>query len=236
MKRLAFALLVLFGITGNGWGLTYTGAISVGAGLYGQASWESGATLSWIVTFIDDQDMSVWKYEYTFTVLERSPSHEIIEVCSGNNGFAATKIIDSTNPSGNSENPELGTYEPGGSNPDMLGNIYGIKWDSSDELLSSTWTLVTGSAPMWGDFYAKGGRTGGVWNVAYNTGFGHDTDALIGNGNAFDAANNWAWVLVPDSEDPLAKQQPVPEPGTVLLFGGGLLGLAVLRRWLTGQQ
>ena len=56
---------------------------------------------------------------------------------------------------------------------------------------------------MWGNIYARDGvgdvPNDGTFDVyAYNTGFQATTSAVIGNGNAYDQTNGYAWVLVPD--------------------------------------
>lgn len=235
MKKFFFALLLVAVISGSAWGLTYTGSITSGDGLFGTAAWSTGASLSWVVVY--DVDSNLWTYTYTFSVDRKSPSHEIIEVSSGDTPFTSVNIKDYTGIGGTGEIEGPKTFTPGdgNSNPGMPGNIYGIKWDSSPNGLSDTWTLVTDRQPMWGDFYAKDGKDNGSNVIAYNTGFGHDTDALIGNGNAFDATNGRAWALVPDTDGGAPPQEQVPEPGTVLLIGGGLLGLALFRGRKAGR-
>ena len=223
MKRFFFALLMLVGISGSAWGLAYTGSISSGDGLYGTAAWSSNASLSWLVEY-DEYD-NLWTYTYTFSVKRKSPSHEIIEVSSGDSPFTKDNIYSATQ---GYEGPK--TYTSGGSNPNMPGDLFGIKWDLGGEGMTDKWTLVTDRQPMWGDFYSKDGKDGGAWVLAYNTGFGHDTESTIRNGNAFDAETGWAWALVPDTDGGVPPQEQVPEPTTFLMFGGGLLGLALFGR------
>jgi hypothetical protein len=236
MKKFFFALLLLLGFSGSAWGLTYTGSISNGNGLYGTAAWSSNALLSWLVAY--DAETNLWTYTYTFSVNGKSPSHEIIEVSSGDSPFTSDNIKDYTGIGGTGAITGPGTFTPqdGNSNPGMPGNIYGIKWGSdSASGFTDTWTLLTDRQPMWGDFYSKDGKDCGAWVLAYNTGFGHDTESAIGNGNAFDQATGWAWALVPDSESTIPPQEQVPEPGTIMLLGGGLLGLAIFRGRRAGR-
>ncbi len=235
MKRFFFALLLLVGISGSAWGLTYTGSIGSGNGLYGTAAWSTNASLSWLVAY--DADTNLWTYTYTFSVNGKSPSHEIIEVSSGDTPFTSDNIKDYTGIGGTGaiDGPDTFTPGDGNSNPGMPGNIYGIKWDSSADGTTDTWTLVTDRQPMWGDFYAKDGKDNGSFVIAYNTGFGHDTETAIGNGNALEATTGWAWALVPDTDGGGPPQEQVPEPTTFLLLGGGLLGLALFRGRRTGR-
>lgn len=208
------------------WAVPYTGSItSTGdnGGLYGSDGWGEGAILSWTVSY--DPATMWWTYEYTFTVPRKSPSHEIIEVSSGDDPFTEDNIIGATQ---GYEGPK--TYTADGSNPNMPGDLYGIKWDSGSEGMTDMWTLVTDRAPMWGDFYSKDGTDDGINVIAYNTGFGHETDAVIGDGNAYQATTGWAWALVPDTDGGAPPQEQVPEPATILLLGGGLLGMAFFGR------
>jgi hypothetical protein len=234
MKKIIFTIILLLGAYGNVWGLSYTGSISSDNGLYGTASWSEDATLSWVVVY--DPDTMWWTYTYTFSVTNKSPSHEILEVSSGDNKFTEDNLIDYSNIVGAEADPVLGVFSTGGSNPGLPGDIYGIKWDSAGNGFIDTWTIVSDRAPMWGDFYAKDGTDGKdaagnqIWVYAFNTGFGNDTGSPIADGNAYDVTNGWAWVLVPDSEIGIPPQEVVPEPGTLLLMGGGLMGLAFFGR------
>jgi hypothetical protein len=104
--------------------------------------------------------------------------------------------------------------ENGGLGP---GDIFGIKWGTDNGPTTLAITIITDRAPMWGDFYAKDGEYSGQKQYAYNSMFGSDTNAPIGNGN------NGGWVLVPDTT-------VVPIPSAVWLLSSGLIGLVGLRR------
>ncbi len=144
-------------------------------------------------------------YSYEFVAPGPALSHFELEI-SGN--FTESDILDISPGSYEIDVFSAGPSKPGWPEGEALHAIkfYDISGESPFFL-----TLLSDRAPMEGDFYAKGGRD----SFAFNSGFG-----------SRDGAN----ILVPDT-----KSAPVPEPGTLLLVGSGLMGIASLGRKRFGR-
>lgn len=220
-RAVLVAAVVFFALVpGSKAAMVYSGSVSSGDGLTVASGW-SDVTLSWTVD--DETHPGYWTYAYTFSCTNKSISHVIFEV---SESFTRDNLIDVYASNVINGTSYSITYDPdapkwyessgtSGDNPGMPdvdleeggeGDLFGIKWNSSGSGATQfTITIVSDRAPMWGDFYAKnGGKT-----YAYNTGFGTETSAPIGSGNA------GGWVLVPNTV--------VPIPASLYLLSSGLL-------------
>ena len=103
----------------------------------------------------------------------------------------------------------------GNSNPGFPAgtSISGVKFNSGSEN-STTYTFTSDRAPVYGDFYLKGGSG----PFAYNSGLTNSA-----------SSDQLAFVARPDTSGSIGTQAAVPEPGSLLLFGGGAVLLALGR-------
>ena len=205
--------------------LTFTGSLSVGPGADGDltatGAWnDDSTTLSWVVDNVTTPGL--WHYMYTLEVPQGGISHIIIEAsgpCPGP-AFTCENLFNLTGDPGVGE-VEIKLNTPQQGNPDMPGDLYGIKISPGDSPL--TWMIEFDSdrGPRWGDFYAKNGEAGQIGtNTVYNAGFGTaiPDDTLVQSGSYMDH------LLVPDTGN------LIPEPTVLGILAVGGLTWVIKRR------
>ncbi len=192
-------------------------------GLVANGDWQSppngeGFQIRWTISQNQDQ---TWHYKYELLnesgeSLEKTTSHFILPLSTN------IEEDDLYNFSGDAATWEFGTFGPASGNPGFPEGetIFGVKID-----LGLDQGLVEFDAtrqPMWGDFYAKDGRSGEVWSYAYSSDFGtevanpHDYMGTPVDGNGVTLHK----ILTPDTY--------IPEPCTVILVG--IAAVLALRR------
>ncbi|MDP2997024.1 MAG: PEP-CTERM sorting domain-containing protein [Bryobacterales bacterium] len=144
------------------------------------------------------------------------------------------------NADGTSDNrAEINLYTAtsnGNSNPGLPNGIVGGKFALSGN--SATVQFYSPNVPVWGDFYAKGGKyaNGGedeedVWNAVWNDGIGYISTTTDGFGNTSNnhfSDSTVSFIPRPDGSGlpPQGEIPGVPEPASLAMVGGGLLALA----------
>ena len=225
---IAFALLLLVSTQASAVPVSYTGTLTgsdiTGTGVWvdkymlpagEQSSW-TAPSLTWIIT--QNADLT-WHYDYTLSVYKKDISHFTVEV-SDKPGyeFEKSNVLAASWPM---DKIEVQDYDSdiGNSNPGMPSRFRGLKFDSTVGTTYHVW-FDTDRRPVWGDFYAKDGKTNGIDNAIWNAGFGNpDTDP---SGPASDGSID-GHLLVPDTEG--VEKPPVPEPAGMMALGSGLMGL-----------
>jgi hypothetical protein len=111
---------------------------------------------------------------------------------------------------------EWGTYSSANpSNPGMGGTIVGLKFDDTDFDSPGTISFTSSRAPVWGDFYIKGGSSSFIYNAGLAN---HASENILD------------FIARPNGTGTPTQQNDVPEPATLGIVGAGLAALAVMRR------
>ena len=207
---LIVSVVVLFVPVGHAYG--YYGQISGSAGgIVGTGQWANDTgdptwttpTLTW--TVLENPDHT-WSYDYTLNVFNYDISHFLIEVSPA---FTANDALSPTALQGTFGSLEVGLFTQHNGNPGMPGQTNGLKFDDADGITLQV-TFDSPRMPVWGDFYAKGGKAGGTQNALWNTGFAApDPTVPLHDGPE---QNH---IIVPDSA------YSVPEPATLMLIATG---------------
>lgn len=205
------------------------GSLVTDGGITATDGWRSdagaGFKIVWDTEFITTGPYAnSWYYEYRVSNasggnLAKGLSHIIFQVSEGTSrsdffGFNVNELA-VTGP--RKEGPPGSGLPGSAANPGLPAVFYGLKFDQEYDHTEAfnayqfTLSFYSTRAPMWGDFYAKDGKSGGEDVYAYNADFGKPW---------YEGAYK---IAVPDTV-------VVPLPGTLLLLGSGLLGLLELAR------
>jgi hypothetical protein len=171
-----------------------------------------GFKISWLIT---DDGIAGFPIRYQYTIsnasdgdLSKNLSHLILQVSAN---FSANDIANVVGVTMDSGAPK--TYVADGSNPDMPGSLYGIKFTPPTGTRANfTFSFDSTRAPMDGHFYSKDGQDSGVWVTAWNS--------------AFDGSGS-AYLKVPDTFSP--GPTPIPLPATVWMGALGLIGVGLMK-------
>ncbi len=184
----------------------FTGMLSTSSGgLMGTGTWADNFMVSWDVQ--QQSDLS-WYYEYRLTGLtgdnlRKAVSHLTVEISPNVPESRFWGFSLSTG------DVEFGGFE-------NITTAMKLDWGAT------TYSFHSWQAPVWGDFYAKGGvdEDTKIELAIWNAGFGL-ADPIA---TAADGSIDYK-ILRPDT------YSSIPEPGTLLLFGVGLMGAGIRKRF-----
>ena len=202
----------------------YTGSRS-GDGQLVTGGRYDGIQISWDIVAVGANS---WTYKYTFEGFDRpAMSHMILDlsddcVNQSSGTLADTSCVTDISSNGTVGNKEYGESVGSGSdnpNPFMPAAIVGVKFDSLNDSGNGFYIQFTSNrAPVWGDIYIKGGSAeqlpDGNAGYAYNVG--------LANHNSI---NVLEFLARPNG----LQEDVVPEPGSMVLLGAGLVMIAAAK-------
>ncbi|MDX2191901.1 MAG: PEP-CTERM sorting domain-containing protein [Gemmatimonadales bacterium] len=184
----------------------------------GNQDYSRNVSIGWTVTF--DNLSSLYTYSYSIGLPSRPGLSHLILSLSSDCASQTSTCIASQQIEGGVGATTFGTFQGtgnGGSNPGLptTVSLFGVKIDlgSGPQSPPLAFTFQSQRAPMWGHFYLKGGRVG-AWN----------------NGLVTPSNNVIDYIATPDTRFVPPPPVVIPEPGTVVLMGSGLLGLLAAAR------
>jgi len=191
---------------------------SVGIGLVIGGGNATTASLTWNISY--NAGSSLWHYSYSFSEnSQQGISHFLLDL--SDNCTATARCILNLNDSSSVTNLVYGTFTSANGNPNFPGSIVGVKFDSLNSGSPYSFEFDSARAPVFGDFYAKGGNGGSNGFAVYNAGaVNHDSEFEID------------FIARPDTVigGPGGVGDPVPEPASILMLGLGLAGLSFAKR------
>lgn len=198
-------------------------------------------TVSWNIGYT--MGVTPWHYSYSVSWTPSNSlnniSHFILDLSDNCSTAGSNCVVNPVKVDGNgnasSASVSPGTYSVGGSNPGMAGAITGVKFNVE---MGTPYTIEFDSAraPVWGDFYTKGGNANTSTGGWYAQNLGIDAPTKLTSNNVIDfiATPDTTSVLLCANGNPFpnCNNQIVetPEPMSLGVLGVGMIGLAAVRR------